>query len=72
MELRLYARKGTALEKLGKVNDAITEFERALLIEPNNKALLNGIQALRMKWIYFIFMNFKYYIYQYILLFFIT
>jgi hypothetical protein len=36
MELRLYARKGTALEKLGKVNDAITEFERALLIEPNN------------------------------------
>lgn len=36
MELRLAVRKGNAQAKLGKVTEAISEYERALNIDPAN------------------------------------
>ena len=37
MELRIAVRKGSALTKVKKVSEAITEYERALKIDPENK-----------------------------------
>ena len=36
MELRIAVRKGNALQKLNKIEDAILEYERALKIDPAN------------------------------------
>ena len=36
MELRISVRKATALSKMGKVQEAITEFERAQKMDPDN------------------------------------
>jgi tetratricopeptide (TPR) repeat protein len=47
MELRLAVRKGNALAKLGKVSEAIQEYERALKIDPNNQAVQKDLLILQ-------------------------
>lgn len=47
MELRLAVRKGNALAKLNKVSDAITEYEKAIKIDPTNKAVQKDLEILK-------------------------
>ena len=47
MELRLAVRKGTALAKLGKINDSIAEYERALKMDPKNATVKKELEILR-------------------------
>ena len=49
MELRIAVRKGNAQAKLGKVSEAISEYERALRIDPNNVAVKSDLDILRRK-----------------------
>jgi tetratricopeptide (TPR) repeat protein len=39
MELRLAVRKGNALAKLNKIGEAISEYEKALKMDPTNAAV---------------------------------
>mmetsp|Transcript_10538 Transcript_10538/g.17683 ORF Transcript_10538/g.17683 Transcript_10538/m.17683 type:complete len:165 (+) Transcript_10538:898-1392(+) len=47
MQLRLAARKGTALQKLGKVSEAIAEYQKGLKIDPKNPQLLKDLHMLQ-------------------------
>merc|ERR1712146_795318 len=47
MDLRISVRKATALSKLGKVPEAIAEFERAQRMEPENAQVAKDLNALR-------------------------
>ena len=47
MELRIAVRKGNALAKLNKVSDAITEYEKAIKIDPTNKAVQKDLEILK-------------------------
>ena len=47
MELRLAVRKGNAQAKLGKVTEAIAEYERALRFDPANTSVKKDLEMLR-------------------------
>lgn len=47
MELRVSVRRGNALAKLNRVNEAIQEYERALKMDPNNETLKKDIEILK-------------------------
>jgi Flp pilus assembly protein TadD len=47
MELRLAVRKGNAQAKLGKVTEAISEYERALKVDPTNASVKKDLEMLR-------------------------
>lgn len=47
MELRLAVRKGNAQAKLGKVTEAISEYERALTFDPSNASVKKDLEMLR-------------------------
>ena len=47
MELRVAVRKATAQVKLGKDNEAISEYEKALKIDPNNATVKKELELLR-------------------------
>jgi len=47
MELRLAVRKGNAQAKLGKVTEAIAEYERALTVDPGNASVKKDLEMLR-------------------------
>jgi len=47
MELRLAVRKGNAQAKLGKVSEAIGEYERALRLDPDNSSVKKDLDMLR-------------------------
>ena len=47
MELRISVRKATALSKMGKVPEAITEYERAQKMDPGNPQIGKDLNALR-------------------------
>ena len=47
MDLRVAVRRGNALGKLQRTTDAITEYERALKIDPNNAAVIRDLDLLR-------------------------
>ena len=47
MELRLFVRKGNAQAKLGKVTEAIAEYERALKMDPANASVKKDLEMLR-------------------------
>ena len=47
MQLRVSVRKATAQAKLGKVTEAIAEYEKALLLEPENATLKKELEILR-------------------------
>ena len=46
MDLRLAVRKGNALAKLGKVSEAINEYQRALTMDPANETIKKDLQLL--------------------------
>ena len=47
MDLRVALRRGHALGKLQRTSEAIDEFERALKIDPGNKAIEKDLEILR-------------------------
>lgn len=47
MEVRVSVRRGNALAKVGRVSEAIQEYERALKIEPTNEAIKKDLEVLR-------------------------
>ena len=47
MDLRVAVRKGNALAKLARVSEAITEYERALTIQPDNAQVKKDLDILR-------------------------
>lgn len=46
MDLRLAVRKGNALAKLGKVSEAISEYQRALTMDPANETIKKDLALL--------------------------
>jgi len=46
-DLRVAIRKGFALAKMNRVGDAITEYERALRMDPNNAEVKRDLDKLR-------------------------
>ena len=51
MDLRLAVRKGNALAKANKVNQAILEYERALNINTQNKNVKKDLDASEKKFV---------------------
>lgn len=47
MELRLAVRKGNALAKLNKIGEAISEYEKALKMDPTNAAVQKDLEILQ-------------------------
>ena len=47
MDLRVAVRRGNALGKLQRVTEAISEYERALKIDPSNAAVQRDLDLLR-------------------------
>ena len=47
MDLRVAVRRGNALGKLQRITEGISEYERALKIDPNNAAVQRDLDALR-------------------------
>jgi tetratricopeptide (TPR) repeat protein len=47
MDLRVAVRKGNALAKLARTTDAISEYERALRIDPGNTAVQKDLDKIR-------------------------
>jgi dyslexia susceptibility 1 candidate gene 1 protein len=47
MDLRVAVRRGNALGKLGRVEDAVTEYERALKIDPSNATVKRDLKTLQ-------------------------
>lgn len=47
MELRLAVRKGNALAKLNKISEAITEYEKAIKIDPTNRTVQKDLEILK-------------------------
>ena len=47
MELRISVRRANALQKLNKVSDAITEYEKALKMDPQSQQIQKELSMLR-------------------------
>jgi tetratricopeptide (TPR) repeat protein len=47
MDLRVAVRRGNALGKIGRVSDAIKEYERAEKLDPRSKIIKKELDALR-------------------------
>jgi Tfp pilus assembly protein PilF len=47
MDLRVAMRKAHALGKLGRATDAISEYERALKIDPGNAQVTKDLEIIR-------------------------
>ena len=47
MEIRVSVRRGNALAKLNRVSDAISEYERALKLDPQNQTIQKDLDILR-------------------------
>lgn len=47
MDLRVAVRRGNALAKLQRTSEAITEYERALKIDPGNATIEKDLELLR-------------------------
>ncbi len=47
MEIRVSVRRGNALAKLGRVSEAIQEYERALKLDPTSEAIKKDLDILR-------------------------
>ena len=47
MEIRVSVRRGNALAKLNRVNDAIQEYEKALKMDPGNEAIKKDLDLLK-------------------------
>ena len=47
MEIRVSIRRGNALAKLNRVSEAITEYEKALKLDPNNDIIKRDLETLK-------------------------
>ena len=47
MEIRVSVRRGNALAKLGRVPEAIQEYERSLKLDPQNEAIKKDLSILK-------------------------
>ena len=47
MEIRVSVRRGNALAKLGRVSEAVQEYEKAMKMDPENETIKRDLEVLR-------------------------